>query len=172
MSEVIQTGGGSGGAGSPTQGVTTSAYTLLASEQTVQVLSPTVVNDVLYCTISTWRSNVIASYPIPQGDFESENAEPVLTTFAQAIEEVMALPNVVAGVGSQVLDASGLLSDNVVFTVQYVQPGTTGTNVTAEAVVPVSLLTQSLSGPSQPNIAAAKAIIDATYADLQKIAGG
>lgn len=169
--EPAQTGaGGAGGAGGLT--VSPAAYTLIASSSTVQVISPTVVNDVLYCTIETNVSHVIASYPIPQGTFESVNSAEALTFFARGIEEIMALDYVIAGTGSQTLDANGLLVDNVVFTVQYVQPGTTGTTVTAEAVCPVATLTGSSVSPGKPDVSAAKAIVDATLADLQKLAGG
>ena len=156
-----------------TQTRTPAAYELLASESTVQVLSPTVVNDVVYSTIVTTGHNVIASYPIPQGDFESVNSSEVLTFFARGIEEVMKDSRVVAGAGSQTIDANGLLQDTVTFTVQYVAAGTTGTTVTAAAEVPVSALRGSTSsGPGTPDVSAALAIIDAVYADLQRLAGG
>lgn len=167
--EPPQTGGATGSGGKSTA---PASYTLIASSSTVQVISPTVVNDVLYCTIETNISHVIASYPIPQGSFESVNSAEALTWFALGIEEIMALDYVIAGTGSQTLDANGLLSDNVVFTVQYVQPGTTGTTVTAEAVCPVTTLTGSSTSPGQPDVSAAKAIVDATLAGLQQLAGG
>ena len=167
--EPSQSGAGTG-VGALT--VSPPSYTLIASSSTVQVISPTVVNDVLYCTIETNISHVIASYAIPQGTFESVNSAEALTFFARGIEEIMALDYVIAGTGSQTLDANGLLIDNVVFTVQYVQPGTTGTTVTAEAVCPVATLTGASVSPGKPDVSAAKAIVDATLADLQKLAGG
>src|SRR5262252_4865995 len=99
------------------------SYTLLASDSTVQSLSPTVVLDVVYCTIQTVGHGVIASYPIPQGTFESSNSVEVLTFYARGIEEVMGHDAVIAGAGAQTIDANGLLQDTVVFTVEYTPTG-------------------------------------------------
>jgi hypothetical protein len=149
------------------------SYILLTSESTVQVLSPTVTNDVIYCTIQTIGHNVVASMPIPQGTFESINSSEALTFFARGIEEVMALDNVTAGVGVQTIDASGLIADNLSFTVEYVPPDTTtATTITAEAVVPVSAVMGPSTTPGKPGITEAQAAIDAVYADLQRLAGG
>ena len=70
------------------------SYALLASESTVQVLSPTLTNDVVYCTIHTQPSGVIASMPVPKLAFDANSAKPELTAFANAIEQIMAAPRV------------------------------------------------------------------------------
>ena len=154
------------------QSIYAGTFTLLASDQTVQVLSPTVVNDVLYCTIQTIPSGVIASYPIPVEWLGLESSSDRLGTFAHNIEEAMALPYVVAGAGTQTLDANGLLQDMVSFTVQYVQPDTTGTQVTAEAIIPVAYLIGPSILSATPGNPTAKSLLDAVYADLQLLAGG
>ena len=148
------------------------AYALLASYSTVQVLSPTVVQDVLYCTIQTEPSAVIASLPVDQTEFDVNGAVPILQATAEAIETTMADSRVIAGHGSQTIDAAGLLADNVVFTVAYTPTGTTSTSVTAEATVPITLLNFTEEPRDQLNGPRVKAIIDATYANLQKAAGG
>jgi len=156
-----------------TQTVAPPSYTLLASESTVQVLSPTVVNDVIYCTLQTAVHGVVASKPLTEGTFESVNSAEQLTFFARSIDEVMDDPRVIAGAGVMTIDANGLLADAVSFTVEYVAPGSTGTTVTAQANVPVTLLpsgTQTV--PGKPPVTAALAIIDTVYADLQRLAGG
>lgn len=111
------------------------SYTLLASESTIQVLAPTVTNEVLYCTIMTHPSSAVVSMPIPVEATGVASGNPELRAYANAVEQIMARPEVIAAVGSQELDQSGLTSDYVIFTVQYVQPGTTGTSVTADAKV-------------------------------------
>lgn len=134
-------------------------------------MSQTVAADVLYCTIQTPATGVVASLPIPQGEFESVNASSELSFFARGIEEVMALPNVIAGRGTQLLDANGLLQDVLVFTVEYV-PSTPGaTSITAEATVPNAAVMGSSTTPGQPGITAAKAEVDKVYAALQALAG-
>jgi hypothetical protein len=146
-------------------------YSLVGSYSTVQVLSPTLVNNVVYCTISTLPSGVIASMPVQQDVFDGGGAGPELTAFAEAIEQIMARSDVIAGTGAQTIDPNGLLADQVVFTVQYVQTGTTGTAVTADAEVPTASLnfTDGLIGATL--LESVIAIIDKTYANLEEAAG-
>lgn len=148
------------------------AYTLLSSYSTVQVLSPQAVNDVVYCTIQTIPSGVIASVPVDQTEFDVAGTGPILESTAEAIETVMTDQRVIAGSPSQSIDSSGLLADNVVFTVQYVPPGSSGTDITADATVPVTLLNFSEEPRDQLNAARVETIIDAVYTNLQNAAGG
>lgn len=146
-------------------------YSLQGSYNTVQVLSPTLVNNVVYCTIKTFPSGVIASIPVDQSSFDSNAAGTELALFAAGIETVMAMPMVIAGVGEQSIDPSGLLSDNVVFTVQYVSANTPSSGVTAEATVPVGLLGIVQGSFGQGALAEAEAIVNGVYANLQSAAG-
>lgn len=149
------------------------SYSLVASESTVQVLSPTVVIDIEYVTIQTQPSGVVASLPVMRSEFDAGTATPLLTDYANNIELMMTQPHVIAGQGSQILDANGLLADTVVFTVQYLPAGSNATSVTAEAVVPTGLLSEG--GDLQLGsaaTAAAEAIIAGVYANLAKLSGG
>lgn len=148
------------------------SYSLLASQSTVQVLSPTVVNDVVYCTIQTSPTGVIASLPVSSASFTANQSAEELTAFADNIETIIGRGHVVAGAGAQTIDASGLLQDQVSFTVQYVPTGTTGTNITAEALVPVGLLSQSDPAINTTLLDEAEAIITATYNNLKNAASG
>ena len=147
-------------------------YGLIGSYPTVQVLSPTLVNDVQYCTIQTDPSGVIASMPVQQDVFNKGQAGPVLTAFANGIEQLMAYPHVVAATGTQSLDASGLLQDFVTFTVQYVPTSPTSTSITADADVPVGYLNQSDPMIVEAAIANAEKLVDDAYANLQAAASG
>ena len=147
-------------------------YALQGSYSTVQVLSPTLVYPVVYCTISTTPSGVIASIPVGEAEFNSGETGPQLTNFSNAIEQIMALPHVIAGVGSQTIDSNGLLADNVVFTVQY-QDATTGpAGVTAEAPVPVNMLNFSDAEIGRVLLGEVEAIINGVYANLKNAAKG
>src|SRR5438093_12794287 len=95
------------------------SYALKGSYPTVQVLSPTLVNNIIYCTIQTSPAGVIASIPVQRDVFNKGQAGPELTNFANAIEQIMNVTPVVAAAGTQSLDASGLLQDFVTFTVEY-----------------------------------------------------
>lgn len=147
-------------------------YILKGSYSTVQVLSPTLVNPVQYCTIQTTPSNVLASMPVEQAVFDAGGTGPELTAFADGIETIMARDPVTSAVGSQTLDPSGLLADNVVFTVEYVPQGTGTSSITAEATVPVGLLNQSDPAIAQVALAEADAMITAVYDNLKNAATG
>ncbi len=148
-------------------------YGLVASETTVQVISPTVVVDIEYVTIQTQPSGVIASLPVIRQEFNQGTAGPLLQDYANNIELMMSQPHVIAGQGSQTLDSNGLLADNVVFTVQYVPAGGTASSVTAEAVVPTRLLSEG-GDPAieQVVLPQAEAIISGVYNNLVAMAGG
>jgi len=148
------------------------SYTLLASSTTVQVLSSTVVNPVEYCTIETSPSGVVANIPVQKDVFDAGQAGTELTNFADAIEQVMTFAHVVAGAGVQVLDDSGLLTDQVSFTVQYVPSGSTGTSITATALIPVAELNFTDATIGETLLAEVKTAIGAVYANLQAAAGG
>jgi hypothetical protein len=148
------------------------SYSLIASESTVQVLSPTAINDVVYCTIQTAPSGVIASMPIPTQSFDAGGAPSLLHQYASGIETMLGLGYVTGGAGVQTIDPSGLLQDQVAFTVEYTPPtSATGTSITAEALVPSNLL--YIGGGGEANlIAEAEAIITAVYDNLKLTAGG
>jgi hypothetical protein len=148
-------------------------YSLIGSYATVQVITPTLNYDVVYCTIHTSPSGVIASLPVQKETFDGGFSGPLLTDYANNIELMMRQTGVVAGRGEQTLEADGLLKDNVAFTVQYVPPGSTGTSVTAEAIVPSGLLSEG-GDPAIERVllAEAEAIIAQVYANLKAAAGG
>lgn len=148
------------------------SYSLLASYSTVQVLSPQIVNDVVYCTIQTSPSNVVASIPVSAKAFSDNQAVSELTALADNIETLMGRGNVTGASGVQTLDASGLLQDQVSFVVEYVPAGSSSTSITAEALVPVNLL--SVDDPTIDRVLLdeAEAIISGVYANLQSAASG
>ena len=148
-------------------------YTLIASETTVQQISPTLSYPVEYATIQTSPSGVIASLPLAKIDFDAGTAAPLLTDYANNIELMMRQTGVVAGVGNQTLDENGLIQDNVVFTVSYNPPGSKTGAITTEAVVPTGLLTEG-GDPAfeQVVLQQAEAIISAAYKSLVALAGG
>lgn len=147
-------------------------YTLQGSYPTVQVLSPSLVQDVQFCTIQTIQSGVIASYPVRKVDFDGGYASQILDDFTAGIEYVMALPHVIAGVGEQTIDDNGLLADSVVFTVQYTDPVLAPNGVTAAATVPVADL---YGVPRELETGGAVTVVDpitVAYDSLKAAAGG
>lgn len=148
------------------------SYALVNSYSTVQVLSATQVVDVVYCTIKTSPSGVTASVPVQQKVFDDGAAGPQLGNLSSAIETLMGYGHVVAGVGSQTIDQSGLIADNVVFTVEYTDSVHAPNGATADATIPVASLDFSDALIGRTLLADAKATIDGVYANLKAAAGG
>lgn len=148
------------------------SYVLKSSFTTVQVLSPGIVNEVVYCTIETSPSSIIASIPVQADEFAAGTTGPLLTALADGIETIVGRGHIIAGQGAQTLDANGLLSDYVAFVVEYVPPNTSGTSITAEALVPVGLLSQSDVTISETLLAEAEAIVQGVYDHLKNAATG
>ena len=147
-------------------------YAIVGSYTTVQVITPSLTQPIQYTTIQTQPSSVIAAIALDKIDFDAGTSGPLIQGFADAIEVIMARPEVIAGIGTQQLDANGLLADFVTFTVQYVGPNTAPSGVTAEADVPVDLISTVETFGGHTNLPAAIAIITATYDALQTLAGG
>lgn len=148
------------------------SYELIGSYSTVQVLSPTVVNDVVYCTIQTNPSNVIASKPVQAAQFEAGTTGPNLTNFANAIEQIMAVDYVIGGVGTQQIDSTGLLIDYVTFTIGYPHDAAAGSAVTTTADVPVAMLDFSDAQIGQTLLHNVETITLEAYNNLKSAAGG
>jgi len=147
-------------------------YSIQGSYATVQVLSPSLTNPIEYVTIQTSPSGVIASIAVDREVFEKGQAGPELTNFSNAIEQIMARPEVIAGIGSQQLDPNGLLADYVTFTVQYVGPNTARSGVTAEADVPVGMLNFTDGQIGTALLEQVLAIIATSYNALKAAAAG
>jgi len=147
-------------------------YSLQGSYQTVQVITPTLVQPIVYATIQTSPSNVIASIALDKIDFDAGTGGALLQIFADAIETIMNHPEVIAGIGSQQIDPNGLLTDYVTFTVQYVSSHAAKSGVTAEADVPVGMLNFTDGAIGGLLLQEVDAIIAAAYNGLAAAAGG
>ena len=147
-------------------------YSIQGSYQTVQVITPTLVQPIIYTTIQTDPSKVIASIALDKIDFDAGTSQPLIQAFADAIETIMNHPEVIAGIGSQQIDPNGLLTDFVTFTVQFVGPNTAKSGVTAEADVPVGMLNFTDGAIGGLLLQEVDAIIAAAYNSLAAIAVG
>ena len=148
------------------------SYSIQGSYSTVQVITPTLTQPIQYTTIQTQPSGVIASIALDQADFNAGTSTPLLVAFADAIEEIMQRPEVIAGIGTQQIDPNGLLTDYVTFTVQYVSSNTASSGVTAEADVPVGMLNFTDGAIGSLLLQEVDAIIAQAYNGLKTIAGG
>lgn len=148
------------------------AYTLIGSDSIVQVLTPTVSQEMVAATISTEPHGVIATVLVSKTAFDSNQAAPELTAFADSIEAILAQGRAIGGTGTSSLDANGLQQYFVTFTVGYNAPGAPAGAVTVDVDVPVGLLTQSDPAIERVVIAEAEALVNKAYASLQSLAGG
>jgi hypothetical protein len=149
------------------------SYSLLASNDTVQVFSPSLVSDALVCTIVSAPSSSILIRTITQAEFTADQGAGLLGSLSDAVESILHEGIAVAASGTQLVDqASGLLYDAVVFTVAYPQGSGGGAAITATVEIPVNTITADtqfggfLTGGSAPQI-----ILD-TYNHLKTLAGG
>lgn len=141
-------------------------YNVIASESSIQVLSPTLTQPIVQTTIQTVPHGVIASLALDQADFDAGTAGAILEPFAANIETIMSQGVAIAAQGSQSLDPNGLLADGVDFTVEYRNPAIPGSSLTVVVTVPVGLLTATEQFGGHGGLADAEALIDAAYNKL------
>lgn len=147
-------------------------YSLVTSQSTIQVLSPTVVQDSVVATIQSHPSNVIADLWMSKSTWDDGDVPGMLSAFAANIETIMAGGKVVSAVGGRTLDANGLLESTITFTVGYKQPGSPFPPATLDVSIPTHEIFQSDTQGRTADITSALAEIDAAYQQLVVAAGG
>lgn len=94
-------------------------YTIQATNRTVDVRSPTLVEDVMEVHAITKPSGVTFVRLVPYTTWKTKGAGPAIGVIAQHIEHIMAVrPHVVSGAAIQTVGQSGLLANSVEFVVQ------------------------------------------------------
>lgn len=148
------------------------AYDLLSSNSTVQVLSPTLSEPAVDIWISTNPSKAVVNLVLDKGTFDSNEGHVVLALFAGNVEAILAQGKAISAVGTSNLDASGLRAVYVTFTVGYTVPGSNLPPATVDVNVPVGLLAGAQGSEAAGALAEAEAMIDAAYAKLEALAAG
>lgn len=148
------------------------SYLLLDSVEAVQVYSPTLVADVLVCTIQSFPSGSVLLRTIPQTSFNDDQGQGLLSSLSSAVENVISEGSAIAANGLQVVDDNGLLADVVRFTVGYTPPNGTPGEITATVDVPVNVLTADTQFGSFIEGGSALERISATYQRLAAMATG
>jgi hypothetical protein len=149
------------------------SYTLLASNDTVQVFSPTLVQDALVCTFVSFPSRSILIRTVTAQEFTNPNNDALLNSLSDAVEQILGEGIAVAAAGVQLVDpGSGLLYDAVVFTVAYPQGSGAQASITAPCEIPIDVLVADTQfGNVIAGGSAAQRILD-TYNQLKTLAGG
>ncbi len=150
------------------------AQVLIASGETVQVFSPTLVSDAVICTILSSPSGSILLRTITQADFVADRGKGLLDSLSNAVESLLGEGIAVAAAGTQGVDsASGLLYDAVVFTVAYPSGTAATAPITATVEIPVNIITLDTQfGSFLQGTADAPTLILNTYNHLKTLAGG
>lgn len=147
-------------------------YQLLTTASSVQVLSPTLVQPIVDATIQTSPHGVIMNYWIDEITWKAGEGPALLEAVAGGVEHIMTSEPVIAGVGSQQLDANGLLAQFVTFTVAYQVPGSNAGPATVDVDVPVGDFGQSAIAGENFGLNDASARIQAGYQQLVALANG
>lgn len=146
-------------------------YVLQSSYDTVQVLSSTSAVDVIYCTIVTDGSGSIVQMAITKTEFNANQGAGDLNTLADAVDGAISGGQAISAVGTQGVDANGLIYDAVTFTVQYVPSRPTIGPLTTTVEIPVFLLTLDVGIALQYPGGNATERLQAAYDQLKTLAG-
>lgn len=147
-------------------------YDLVASQSSIQVISPTIVQDVVVATIRTKPSGVFADLWISQDQWDAGLAGASLAQFATNIEQLRTSPHVIGASSGQTLDASGLLQSELTFMVGYTPPGSPFGPATVDVTVSADDLNPNAIGQGRGGMQAALDAIDAAYQQLVAAASG
>lgn len=147
-------------------------YQLVTSQSSTQVLSPTVVQEMVVATIRTEPHGVIADYWLTRNQWDTGGAARLLAGFAANIERVMDDPHVVSASSGRSLDASGLVQSELTVTVGYTTPGSPFPPATVDVTIPAGQLRPADGRPTGTGVDAALATIDTAYQQLVAAAGG
>ena len=157
--------------GSPPTPVAGSAnYTLIASQSSIQVISPTVVQDVVVITIQTQPHGVIADIWVTKDEWDKGTTGVTLSGFAANIEKIMASPQVVGATTGSVLDPNGLLQSEISFVVGYAPPGSPYPPATVDVDISANSLRPEDVMGQEPGVTAALAAINTAYQNLVVVA--
>jgi hypothetical protein len=148
------------------------AYNLLATEDTVHVLSTQDVVDAVRATLETPTHGVVASSIVPKTVWGTAAGIHQLNQVAFDVDYIIDHTAATAAIGNQSIDANGLLQQVVTFTVAYTPPGSTQPPLTTTVDVPMPLLEEVIApnGP-HPGLDAAIAIVDQAAASLKQMSG-
>lgn len=147
-------------------------YVLKSSYDTVQVLSATSAVDVIYCTIVTDGSGSVVQEAITKHEFEANQGAGELNTLADAVDGAISGGLATFAVGTQGVDASGLIFDAVTFTVEYVPPQPTFAPITTTVEIPVGVLTLDPAIALHITGGNTTERLQAAYDKLKTLAGG
>jgi hypothetical protein len=151
-------------------------YVTAGSYQTVRVQSQTSVVDVELIGIYTKPSNIYIGVPVPKAAFEAGNYDSFLSVTAGLVESILAATpdpgQTLAQSASYVqdIDAAGLLSAFLDFTVAYIPTSTYQGSFSEIVRLPVTVFETAAAFDTKINGVTPIQILDAAYARQKKLA--
>jgi len=148
-------------------------YNLLATEQTVHVLTTLDTIDAVRATIQSPVHQITAASIVPLDAWGTETGINQLRQVAFDVDWLIDNTPAIAGIGNQSIDANGLTQQVVTFTVAYSPPGSTNPPLTSTVDVPMPWLEEPIPANTGPSAGLQSAIdmIDAAEQALIKMAG-
>lgn len=147
-------------------------YDLLSTNSTIQVLSPTLIQPIVDCVLSTKPTGIVFNYWVDKAVWDAHDFVPLLEQVAGNVEHIIAATAAITGVGTEHLDASGLLTQVVTFTVAATAPGGIPNALTLDVDVPIGDLDQEAIAGHNFGLEAAEALILEAYNELLAAAAG
>jgi len=102
-----------------------SSFRILSSRRTIQVRSQTLVEDVQEIVAEALPSGVTFTRLVPLQTFQAQGASALIAPIANNIQAIIDQGYAVGGIGVQKVDANGLISNWVDFTVEINPPDAT-----------------------------------------------
>lgn len=143
---------------------------LLNSDPSVQVIG-NLTSDVLICTFQSLPSGSTLILVIDQTDFAAGTGNVLMNELSTEVEDILKAGVATGAVGVQSIDSSGLLQDNVTFTVTYVPSYSTPGTITGDVTIPAYVITGDSFLFASGALQSAPAQIDAEYERLKALAG-
>ena len=143
---------------------------LINAEPSVQSL-PNLTAYVQVCTFYSLPSGSILVRTIPQADFEKGGGKALMDSLSDAVESILEEDFVKDATGVNTIDASGLIQDNVDFTVEYVPTYPTPGEITGLVRIPVNVLTADSAFGNFLEGGSAAERLNAEYVLLKQLAG-
>lgn len=117
-------------------------YDLLATSDTIQVLSPTLTLPSVVCTLRSKPTGMIFQYAVAKATWDAGDAPPLLELVAEHAEHLISATPAFEGTGGDRLDANGMREFYIAYTVGDSVPGFPPNTLTAEVDIPVGDLDQ------------------------------
>lgn len=147
-------------------------YDLLATASRIQVLSPTLTQPIVDCTLQTKPTGIIFNYWVDKAAWDAGTAPALLESVSQHAEHIIEATAAISGFGFEQLENSGLLKQYITYTVAATAPGGATNALTVEVDIPISDLDQDTIAGENFGLNDAIAKIQAAYDLLTGAAAG